>query len=199
MGVTATPCAIGINGFELSSEFKQRCRKLPVWRRLLTQRRKGAKRCRVSKVFLCAFAPLREKSFLAFRRAKQFDAKHVMSTFWKKQIERADYLAAESSGSKELLTFYAQLLRAQEGIYESLRSRKDWLPSGQLESDLPVVQLSMTGLVETVVSHGPESLAAEAQALLTAAPDVVAQELLDYWHNPSDTRFFAKALLQPYA
>jgi len=122
-----------------------------------------------------------------------------MSNFWKKQIARADYLAAESSGSKELLTFYAQLLSAQEAIYESLRSRKDWLPSGQLESDLPVVQLSMTGLVETVASHGPESLAAEAQALLTAAPDVVAQELLDYWQNPSDTRFFAKALLQPYA
>jgi hypothetical protein len=31
-------------------------------RRFLTQRRKGAKRCRVSKGFLCAFAPLREES-----------------------------------------------------------------------------------------------------------------------------------------
>src|ERR1041384_6040703 len=30
--------------------------------RTLPQRRKGAKRCRVSKDFLCAFAPLREKS-----------------------------------------------------------------------------------------------------------------------------------------
>ncbi|HKG97198.1 MAG TPA: hypothetical protein VKA97_05270, partial [Pyrinomonadaceae bacterium] len=29
----------------------------------LAQRRKGAKRYRVSKGFLCAFAPLREKSF----------------------------------------------------------------------------------------------------------------------------------------
>ena len=45
-----------------------------------------------------------------------------MSKFWQKQIERADDLAAESSGSKELLTFYAQLLRAQEGIYEQLRT-----------------------------------------------------------------------------
>ena len=122
-----------------------------------------------------------------------------MSKFWQKQIERADDLAAESSGSKELLTFYAQLLRAQERIYESLHNRKDWLPSGELKTDLSALQLSMTGLVETVISHGPESLAAEAQALRAADPDVVVQELLDYWHNPSDTRFFAKALLQPYA
>jgi formate dehydrogenase maturation protein FdhE len=122
-----------------------------------------------------------------------------MSTFWVKQIERADYLGAESSGSKDLLTFYAQLLRAQERIYESLHTRKNWLPSGDLRTDLPVLQLSMTGLLETVVSHGPDSLAAEAQAFLTAGPDVLTQQLLDYWHHPSDTRFFAKALLQPYA
>lgn len=37
-----------------------------------------------------------------------------MPDFWNKQIARADYRADESSGSKELLTFYAQLLRAQE-------------------------------------------------------------------------------------
>src|SRR5262245_7056772 len=98
-----------------------------------------------------------------------------MSTFWKKQIERADYLAAESSGSKELLTFYAQLLRAQAEIYESFRSRKDWLPSGDLESEVAVVGSSMTGLLETVAMHGPESLAAEAQALLTAEPAIMAQ------------------------
>jgi hypothetical protein len=33
-------------------------------RRYLTQRRKAAKRCRVSKGFLCGFAPLREINFL---------------------------------------------------------------------------------------------------------------------------------------
>ena len=32
----------------------------------LTQRRKGAKRCRVSKAFHCAVAPLREKYLLAW-------------------------------------------------------------------------------------------------------------------------------------
>ena len=114
-----------------------------------------------------------------------------MSNFWNKQIERADYLAAESSGSRELLTFYAQLLRAQAEIYESFRSRKDWLPSGDLTTDLSVIRSSMTVLLDTVALHGPASLIAE--------PETMAEDLLEYWRNPSDTRFFAKALLQPYA
>ena len=122
-----------------------------------------------------------------------------MPTFWNKQIERADHLAAESSGSKELLAFYAQLLRAQEGIYESLRSRKDSLPSGDLESDMDAVHLSMTALLETVALYGPTSLASEAQVLLVAEPNTMIDELLDYWRNPSDTQFFAKSILQPYA
>src|SRR5215467_6999606 len=104
-----------------------------------------------------------------------------MSSFWNKQIERADYLAAQSSGSKELLTFYAQLLRAQEAVYESFRSRKDWLPSGDLETDLPVVQSSTRGLLETVARCGPESLASEARALLET--DTMAQQLSDYWRS----------------
>ncbi|HEY6217158.1 MAG TPA: formate dehydrogenase accessory protein FdhE [Pyrinomonadaceae bacterium] len=121
-----------------------------------------------------------------------------MSGFWDKQIERADYLAAQAGGARELLAFYAQLLRAQAQIYESFRSRKNWLPSGDLATDLLVVQSSMTGLLECVVHNGPESLASEAQVLLMAEPDVMAHELLDYWRNPSDTQFFAKSVLQPY-
>jgi len=114
-----------------------------------------------------------------------------MSSFWNKQIERADYLATESSGSKELLAFYAQLLRAQSEIYDLFRSRKDWLPSGELTTDLPVIQSSMPVLLDTVARHGP--------ATLTAEPDTITEDLFEYWRSPSDTQFFAKALLQPYA
>jgi FdhE protein len=117
---------------------------------------------------------------------------------WTKQIERADYLAGEASGSRELLVFYARLLRAQEEIYESFRSRRDWLPAGDVESDLTVVQSSMVTLLETVAQHGPTSLATEAQVLL-AEPEIVAHRLLHYWRSPSDTQFFAKSILQPYA
>jgi formate dehydrogenase accessory protein FdhE len=121
-----------------------------------------------------------------------------MSDFWDKQIERADLLGEESSGSKELVRFYAQLLRAQKEIYEELRSRKNWLPSGDLESDLAVIQESMSGLLQRVARNGPESLAEEAQALLNTESNTVGHELLQYWRSPSDTQFFAKSILQPY-
>ena len=122
-----------------------------------------------------------------------------MSTFWDKQIERADFLAGESSGSKDLLKFYAQLLRAQKEIYESFRGRTHWLPSGDLENDVTVVQSTMSGLLQRVARNGPESLAGEAQALLNTESNTLAEELLNYWHSPSDTQFFAKSVIQPYA
>jgi len=42
----------------------------------------------------------------------------AMIEWWDKQIQRADQLGAQANGSKELLTFYAQLLRAQKDIYD---------------------------------------------------------------------------------
>lgn len=122
-----------------------------------------------------------------------------MSTFWDKQIERADFLAGESSGSKDLLKFYAQLLRAQKEIYESFRGRPHWLPSGDLDNDVTVVQSSMSGLLQRVAQNGPESLAGEALALLNTESHALTQELLNYWRSPSDTQFFAKSVIQPYA
>jgi len=122
-----------------------------------------------------------------------------MHDFWTRQIERADHLAGQASGSQELLAFYALLLRAQQDIYEALRRREDWLPDGDLDRDLTVVQSLASGLVETVARHGPEVLSAEAQLILVAQPDVLAGDLLDQWRNPSDAQFFAKAILQPYA
>ena len=122
-----------------------------------------------------------------------------MSDFWDKQIARADLLAGEASGSTELLKFYGQLLRAQKEIYESFRSRSHWLPSGDLEADMDVVQSSMSGLLERVARNGPDVLAEEAQSLLDTESNVMAQELLNYWHSPSDTQFFAKSVIQPYA
>ena len=122
-----------------------------------------------------------------------------MSGFWDKQIARADYLAAEASGSQELVWFYSHLLRAQEEIYESFRSRKNWLPSGDLESDMSVIRPSVAGLLKTVALHGPTSLASEAQVLVVDESDRMVQGLFEYWRSPSDTQFFAKSILQPYA
>ena len=121
-----------------------------------------------------------------------------MTNWWDKQIQRADQLIPKANGSKELLTFYAHLLRAQRDIYDFLRSRPDWLPSGNLEADLPVLTDSLPTFLRVIQSHGPATLAAEARELSAANAQAIAERLLAYWRDGSDIRFFEKAFLQPY-
>ena len=118
---------------------------------------------------------------------------------WDARIRRAERLASESDATKELLAFYAELLRAQKGIYEFLRGREGWLPSGVLEEDLAVVRVTLQGLLRAVESSGPAALVEEARALLRAGEGEVDRMVLEQWRAPSDSQFFAKAFLQPYA
>ncbi len=122
-----------------------------------------------------------------------------MKESWDKLIERAELLAAERAESKELLAFYSVLLRSQKEIYDYLRSRKGWLPSGAIEADLPVLREKLPSLLMTVEANGPEALAKEAQSLLTANENMLDELLIEYWRAPSDLHFFAKAFLQPYS
>jgi len=121
-----------------------------------------------------------------------------MSAWWDKQIQRADQLASQTSGSSELLNFYAQLLRTQKQIYEFFRSRRDWLPSGDLERDLAVIREALPALLKTVEAYGPETLVGQAQDLSKANDDFINEMLISHWLSPSDIDFFAKASLQPY-
>ena len=121
-----------------------------------------------------------------------------MSDWWNQQIRRADQLVPKANGAKELLTFYAQLLRAQARVYEYLRGRSDWLLSGDLEHDMPALIQTLPGFLKTVEAHGPTSLAAEAHDLDRAGRQVFTERLLSYWNQPSDIQFFEKAFLQPY-
>ncbi|MDQ3743948.1 MAG: formate dehydrogenase accessory protein FdhE [Acidobacteriota bacterium] len=118
---------------------------------------------------------------------------------WDSLIGRAERLAAKTDAANELLTFYAGLLRAQKEIYESLRTRKGWLPSGVLEEDLPVVRAALPGLLRAVEVSGPAALVEEARTLLHASDEEIDRLLLEQWRAPSDLQFFAKAFLQPYA
>ena len=122
-----------------------------------------------------------------------------MSDWWDTQIGRADKLAMQASGSRELLAFYSQLLRAQKQVYEFIRSRQGWLPSGDLEQDLSVLREQLPVLLNTVEAHGPEPLAIAARELLRAGAASVYEDLINYWRSPSDIEFFPKAFLQPYA
>jgi formate dehydrogenase maturation protein FdhE len=120
-----------------------------------------------------------------------------MTSFWNKQIQRADQLASEPSGSTELLLFYAQLLRAQAETYEYLQRDKNL--SGDLKQDLPPLIDIGLHLLRTVSTYGPTLLAAEALKLAQAGEQGLHDTLLDYWANPSDIQFFPKVILQPYA
>lgn len=113
--------------------------------------------------------------------------------------ERAGQLAAQSEATEELLTFYRKLLDAQRDVYENLRGRRGWLPSGVLEEDLTVVREMMPALLRAVEASGPPALVEEARALSRAGEDEIDGMLLEQWRAPSGVRFFAKALLQPYA
>lgn len=118
---------------------------------------------------------------------------------WDACIRRAEHLAAKADATKELLTFYAELLRAQRGIYDFLRGREGWLPSGSLEEDMPVVRATLPSLLNAVESCGPAALAEEARSLSLAGDEEVGRMILEEWRAPSGSQFFAKALLQPYA
>jgi len=121
-----------------------------------------------------------------------------MISWWDKQIQRADHLVSRANGSKELLTFYAHLLRAQKDTYEFLRGRKAWLPSGDPELDWVVLSEVWPRFLKAVESHGPASLAAEAHQLSESETGAFVESLMTYWYNGSDIQFFEKAFLQPY-
>jgi FdhE protein len=123
----------------------------------------------------------------------------VTSESWDSRVRRAEELAGNADAANELLTFYAKLLHAQKEVDEFLRSRRSWLPSGSLGDDLPVLEECLPMVLRTVESNGPEPLAEEARNLMSEDRGMIDEMLLEYWRAPSDTQFFAKAFLQPYA
>ncbi|MCI0391010.1 MAG: formate dehydrogenase accessory protein FdhE [Acidobacteria bacterium] len=122
-----------------------------------------------------------------------------MKEWWDTHIARAEELTSRNHEARELLEFYAQLLRAQKDIYEFLRGCKGWLPSGSLEQDLSFFRVAMPRLLNVVKSRGSEALAGEAHNLLHASQEEMDKMLIEYWRVPTDLQFFAKAFLQPFA
>jgi FdhE protein len=117
--------------------------------------------------------------------------------FWDKQIQRADELIAEPGGARELLAFYAQLLRVQRQIYENLSGGKSMDATGDIDSGAACINGLADNLLQTVVVHGPAPLAEEARGL-QKEPQILTQALVEYWKTRSDIQFFPKAILQPY-
>lgn len=118
---------------------------------------------------------------------------------WDTLIQRAETLRAQRAEAAELLVFYKKLLGAQKRVYEFIHGHRNWLPSGWLAQDLSEIVPALPPLLATVADDGPAPLAEEARHLIQASADVIRELLLHYWHAPTDTQFFAKAFLQPYA
>ena len=110
---------------------------------------------------------------------------------WDAAINRALELAENAPATKELLVFQATLLTAQKEVYDSLRSLRNWLPSGFVSEDLKVLQQYVSPFVKSVLSVAPPALVEQA--------DASDELLLEYWDTRSDQLFFPKAFLQPYA
>jgi formate dehydrogenase maturation protein FdhE len=123
----------------------------------------------------------------------------VTAEFWDAWIRRAEELGSKNSATKELLIFYGKLLQVQKEIYEFLNTQRNWLPSGSLADDLPMVRPAFPMLLRTVAAAGPPTLAQEALRLSHATNGIIEELLLNHWRSPSDVQFFAKAFLQPYA
>lgn len=117
--------------------------------------------------------------------------------FWDKQIARATELAGTVDGANDLLNFYQHLLPAQAQIFQYCETQIPSL-SGELERDLPMLQPAFASILWAVETAGPAPLVEQAQALKSASTEDVDRMLLNYWNDPSDTEFFAKAFLQPY-
>ena len=100
---------------------------------------------------------------------------------WETRIQRANQLAEKYDAAKELLIFYAKLLRAQKEIYEFLRGREGWLPTGLLEEDLRVVRVEVPELLRSVEASGTAKLVEEARTLLRASDDEIDRMLLEQW------------------
>jgi formate dehydrogenase maturation protein FdhE len=115
---------------------------------------------------------------------------------WDPRIARAEQLAAGGGVAAPLLSFYARLLREQKAVYEAMSAAPR--PSGTLIDDLPLIERGAAALVQAVAEHGPPPLAAEAEKLQSTSSGIEG-ELVAHWSTPSDRRFFAKAILQPYA
>src|SRR6266404_2894793 len=109
-----------------------------------------------------------------------YGLRNVMKEIWDRRISRAELLASERPESKELLTFYAALLRSQKEVYEYLRTRKAWLPCGVLERDLPVLRVMLPTLLRSVESSGPDTLASQARSLLEQSETSLDEMLIEY-------------------
>src|SRR5262245_65856988 len=120
---------------------------------------------------------------------------------WGDRIERALQLASGLAHAKEILSFYAEILQWQQGVFNSLADRSQQRPlSGSFESDYPLLIERFGSLLHLVSERGSEALAGQAGEI-AAGHESWRETLTAYWNGASnpEENFFGRACLQPYS
>lgn len=132
----------------------------------------------------------------------------MIPTPWQRRIARAETLARQHPFALEILSFYSNLARFQEGLYQRLESTADKpkkAAAGQTGApELPLLISSFEGFLSVIGRNAPPRLTEAGRELRALGEGGWAQLLNDCWLS-SDTspahppQFLARAFLQPYA
>src|SRR5215813_7851468 len=102
---------------------------------------------------------------------------------WERRIERAQHLAGEVAHARQMLAFYAEILKWQQSLFRQLSvcAQKESL-TGAFESDHEVLLEHFGLLLDLVGRKGSEALAADAGQLGTAK-DPWRESLSAWWNG----------------
>jgi FdhE protein len=125
---------------------------------------------------------------------------------WQQRMRRAQQLAAQHPFAAEILAFYIDVARFQEGLGRRLKPGSAARADAQLSarSDFAELVASFPEFLSLVKGKAPARFAQVAQGLLSSAPSSWFHLLDRCWSNreepPTDPEeFLAIAFLQPYA
>jgi FdhE protein len=126
----------------------------------------------------------------------------VAKTPWQQRVQRAEQLASQHSFAADILGFYIQVARFQQGLYERVSAKQTPISlSSSLE--LPELLTSFPSFLSLVEEKAPASLADIAHEMRGQSSASWVKLLTLCWSNidsPDDpAEFLALAFLQPYA
>src|SRR5713226_2420404 len=138
------------------------------------------------------------------------DNRAVPKTSWQQRIERAEELVGQHPFAAEILGFYVEVARFQQGLYHRLENaagRKTPVLSGERlfgPPELPELIAGFGTFLTVVEEKGPARLAKTARELRSQGEGAWSNYLDSCWSatemSAADPqKFLARAFLQPYA
>jgi FdhE protein len=127
----------------------------------------------------------------------------VAITPWQQRIRRAEHLAQKHPFAAEILGFYIQLARFQEGLYQRLERAYGSSSVSLSDPDVTELLASFPQFLSLVEEKAPARLAQIAHDLRSSDPDSWADLFTECWTQidaPTDPKeFLVLAFLQPAA